>query len=165
MRFAVGISKSKLAAAAAAVLLLGGPLSARAVQPDEILPDAAMEARARAISAELRCLVCQSQSIDDSNAPLAKDLRVLVRERLKVNDSDQQVLDYIVARYGEFILLKPPFRGWTLLLWLTPVFVLAGAAWLVLRSGLVRTATSPGTGDAALTADEKTSLDEVLRKP
>jgi len=140
-------------------------LPALAVQPDEILPDAAMEARARAISAELRCLVCQSQSIDDSNAPLAKDLRVLVRERLKANDSDRQVLDFIVARYGEFILLKPPFRGWTLLLWLTPLLVLASAAWLVLRSGLLRTAASRGAGDAALTAEEKKSLEDVLKKP
>ena len=83
--------------------------AANAVQPDEVLPDPALEARARAISEGLRCLVCQNQSIDDSDAPLAKDLRLLVRERLKAGDSDQEVVDFIVARYGEFVLLKPRF--------------------------------------------------------
>ncbi|HZP10206.1 cytochrome c-type biogenesis protein [Methyloceanibacter sp.] len=101
--------------------------SARAVEPDEILQDPALEARARAISEGLRCLVCQNQSIDDSEAPLAKDLRILVRERLKTGDSDQQVVDFIVSRYGEFVLLKPRFEPHTLLLWFaTPaVFLLA----------------------------------------
>ncbi len=101
--------------------------SARAVEPDEILPDPALESRARAISEGLRCLVCQNQSIDDSEAPLAKDLRILVRERLKAGDSDQQVVDFIVSRYGEFVLLKPRFEPHTLLLWFaTPaVFLLA----------------------------------------
>ena len=84
---------------------------ARAVQPDEVLQDPALEARARAISEGLRCLVCQNQSIDDSDAPLAKDLRLLVRERLKQGDSDQQVVDFIVARYGEFVLLKPQIHA------------------------------------------------------
>jgi cytochrome c-type biogenesis protein CcmH len=107
---------------AVAVLLLAmlfaGPVGA--VEPDEILPDRAMEARARALSLELRCLVCQNQSIDDSNAPLARDLRLLVRERLKAGDSDDAVRSFVVARYGEFVLLRPPMNAGTLLLWLGP---------------------------------------------
>ncbi|HUO54195.1 MAG TPA: cytochrome c-type biogenesis protein [Rhodoblastus sp.] len=115
-----------------ALLLLATP--ALAVQPDEILPDAKLEQRARHISASLRCLVCQNQSIDDSDASLAKDLRILVRDRLKAGDTDQQVKEYLVARYGNFILLKPPFEWDTLLLWLSPFAVLAlGAATILAR--------------------------------
>jgi cytochrome c-type biogenesis protein CcmH len=110
-----------------ALLALSAP--AFAVQPDEILPDAKLEERARNISADLRCLVCQNQSIDDSDASLAKDLRLLVRERLKAGDSDPQVKEFLVARYGNFILLKPPFEWDTLLLWLSPFAILGlGAA-------------------------------------
>ncbi len=98
--------------------------SAFAVQPDEVLKDPALEKRARAISADLRCLVCQNQSIDDSDAQLAKDLRVLVRERIVAGDTDQQVRDFLVQRYGEFVLLKPTFSTHNMLLWLTPVLVL-----------------------------------------
>jgi cytochrome c-type biogenesis protein CcmH len=102
-------------------------LPALAVTPDEVLKDPALEARARHLSEELRCMVCQNQSIDDSEAPLAHDLRVLVRERLQKGDSDRQVLDYLVARYGDFILLKPPFQFDTLLLWgLPPAALIAG---------------------------------------
>src|SRR5690349_12490253 len=102
---------------------------AHAVQPDEVLPDAALEARARNLSRELRCMVCQNQSIDDSDAPLARDLRLLVRERLKAGDSDKQIFDFLVARYGDFVLLKPRFTSHTALLWLLPALVLlAGAA-------------------------------------
>src|SRR5688572_13895922 len=97
---------------------------AKAVEPDEILPDAAQEARARDLSQHLRCVVCQNQSIDDSNAPLARDLRVLLRERLKAGDSDRAAMDYIVARYGNFVLLKPPLELHTLLLWFGPGIVL-----------------------------------------
>ena len=104
---------------------------ANAVQPDEVLPNPALEARARAISEGLRCLVCQNQSIDDSDAPLAKDLRLLVRERLKQGDSDQEVVDFIVARYGEFVLLKPKFSPHTLLLWLATPAVFVGALLLI----------------------------------
>ena len=134
-----------------------------AVQPDEILPDAAMESRARAMSAQLRCLVCQNQSIDDSNAPLARDLRLLVRERLKAGDSDQEVMDYVVARYGEFVLLKPPFNAATLLLWLTPLLALLAAIYLV------RASMQGGTRDASqqaskLTAEERKKLAEVLER-
>ncbi|MEA2880023.1 MAG: cytochrome c-type biosis protein CcmH [Hyphomicrobiales bacterium] len=107
--------------------LLGAP--ALAVQPDEILKDAALESRARALSQELRCMVCQNQSIDDSDAPLAKDLRVLVRERLSAGDSDNQVIDFLVARYGEFVLLKPRVTAHTLLLWLAPFAALVIGGW------------------------------------
>jgi cytochrome c-type biogenesis protein CcmH len=101
---------------------LAGP--AFAVQPEEMLKDPALETRARALSEELRCLVCQNQSIDDSEAPLAGDIRVLLRERLTAGDSDSQVLDFLVARYGEFVLLKPRFNGHTALLWAAPPGVL-----------------------------------------
>ena len=99
--------------------------AARAVQPDEIMTDPAKEARARDLSRELRCMVCQNQSIDDSDAPLARDLRLLVRERIASGDSDNQVIDFLVARYGEFVLLKPRFTPHTMLLWLLPPTVLA----------------------------------------
>ena len=102
-------------------MLVGGP--ALAVEPDEILSDAKLEARARAISAGLRCLVCQNQSIDDSNAPLAHDLRVLVRERVAAGDSNKQAIDYIVQRYGNFVLLKPPLQMDTVLLWFGPLLL------------------------------------------
>jgi cytochrome c-type biogenesis protein CcmH len=108
---------------------------ALAVTPDEIMKDPALEARARHLSQELRCMVCQNQSIDDSDAPLAHDLRVLVRERLANGDSDRQVLDYLVARYGDFVLLKPPVQFDTLLLWgLPPAALLAGLAALIIMA-------------------------------
>src|SRR5262249_44640578 len=120
-------------AAGIASLLLLSPIRVAAVEPDEILADTRLEARARALSAELRCLVCQNQSIDDSHAPLARDLRLLVRERLQAGDSDRQVIDFLVARYGEFVLLKPRLSGHTLLLWAAPAAaVLAGMVALVL---------------------------------
>jgi cytochrome c-type biogenesis protein CcmH len=112
------------------VLALASP-SALAVQPDEVMKDPALEARARALSSQLRCLVCQNESIDDSEAPLARDIRVLIRERIGKGESNDSVRDYLVSRYGDFILLKPPFKPETLLLWLSPVLVLvlgAGAA-------------------------------------
>jgi cytochrome c-type biogenesis protein CcmH len=95
-----------------------------AVLPEEVLPDPALEARARVISQDLRCLVCQNQSIDDSNAPLAKDLRVIVRERLTAGDSNEQVFGYVVSRYGNYVLLKPPLQADTLLLWISPFIML-----------------------------------------
>ncbi|WFU74123.1 cytochrome c-type biogenesis protein [Bradyrhizobium sp. CB2312] len=116
------------------VLASVAPSLARAVQPDEILTNSKLEARARAISAGLRCLVCQNQSIDDSKAELARDLRLLVRERLKLGESDEQVRAFLVKRYGNFILLKPPLDLETALLWGTPAFVLvAGAIALLFR--------------------------------
>ena len=110
----------------ALLVALAAPTAALAVSPDEILKDPALEARARDLSSELRCMVCQNQSIDDSDAPLAKDLRLLVRERLTKGDSNSQVLDFLVARYGEFVLLKPRFELHTLLLWGVPPVVLVG---------------------------------------
>ena len=133
---------------------------ARAVEPDEILQDPALEARARAISEGLRCLVCQNQSIDDSEAPLAKDLRILVRERLKTGDSDQQVVDFIVFRYGEFVLLKPRFEPHTLLLWFaTPaVFLLA----ILLIALAYRRRISAQERIAPLSVKEKRRLKQLL---
>jgi cytochrome c-type biogenesis protein CcmH len=121
----------RLILAAALLIALGVP-SGRAVEPSERLADPALEARARAISQELRCLVCQNESIDESNAPLAHDLRVLVRKRLVAGGSDQQVLSYIVARYGVFVLLDPPFEPVTWLLWLGPPALVVGAGALLL---------------------------------
>src|ERR671935_518506 len=106
------------------VLTLATPVRALAVQPDEVLSDQALEARARALSKELRCMVCQNQSIDDSDAPLARDLRILVRERLQAGDSDREVTDFLVARYGEFVLLNPRFSWHTAVLWLGPAAML-----------------------------------------
>jgi cytochrome c-type biogenesis protein CcmH len=124
----------RLALAVAVAAGLAGP-SAHAVEPAERLPDPALEARARALSQELRCLVCQNQSIDESNADLAHDLRVLLRQRLVAGDTDRQVLDYIVARYGVFVLLDPPFAPATYFLWLTPpILVLGAGTFLVLRA-------------------------------
>ncbi len=136
------------------------PSLALAVQPGEILADPKLESRARDISAELRCLVCQNQSIDDSDAALARDLRMLVRERLKAGDSDIQVRDYLVARYGDFILLKPPFKMETLLLWLTPFAVLlVGAAALIAFS---RRRRSEPVAAQALSEAEKHRLQTLL---
>jgi cytochrome c-type biogenesis protein CcmH len=138
-----------LAWAAATVLALAGPASA--VAPDEILPDPAMEQRARAISAELRCLVCQNQSIDDSDAPLARDLRVLVRDRLKTGASDADVRTFVVQRYGEFVLLRPVLAWHTALLWAGPIVVLVLAA-----SGMVWSRRrKPSASDTPLTPEEE----------
>ena len=123
---------------------------AHAVLPSEVLPDPAMEARARALSAELRCMVCQNQSIDDSDAPLAADLRVLLRERIAAGDTDEQVMDFLVARYGEFILLKPRFTWHTSLLWATPILVFAIAVLVAAygyRQRRGRTSTAPAPLD------------------
>lgn len=110
-----------------ALLLCLGPLLAHAVQPDEILPDPTLEARARAITKELRCVVCQSESLDESNADIARDLRLMVRERIVAGDTDDQVLDYVVDRYGEFVLFRPRFSWGNAALWLSgPVFLLIG---------------------------------------
>ena len=138
--------------------------AALAVQPDEVLPDAALEARARTLSKELRCMVCQNQSIDDSDAPLARDLRILVRERLQAGDSDRQVIDFLVARYGEFVLLKPPFSAHTALLWLGPAaVVLLGALGLLLAARRRRTDSSAATAEATqLTPAEEARLSEIL---
>jgi cytochrome c-type biogenesis protein CcmH len=146
---------------AAALLLSVLTLSAAlAVQPDEVLKDPALERRARDISAGLRCLVCQNQSIDDSDAPLAKDLRVLVRERLKAGDSDQEVQNFIVRRYGEFVLLKPTFGAHTALLWLGPVLLLAAGA-VGLLIALRRNGKHP---PAPLSPEERAAVEALLER-
>lgn len=150
----------------AVLVLLVGAVPAFAVQPDEILKDPALETRARALSQELRCMVCQNQSIDDSDAPLAKDLRVLVRERLTAGDSDNQVIDFLVARYGEFVLLKPRVSAHTMVLWLAPfAVVLVGACGLVLF--LRRRAGETGTAPAqdTLTPAEQLRVAALLKEP
>jgi cytochrome c-type biogenesis protein CcmH len=140
-----------------AALLFGGPVFA--VQPDEVLKDPALEKRAREISAGLRCLVCQNQSIDDSDAQLAKDLRLLVRERLVAGDTNQQVEHFLVQRYGEFVLLKPTFGTHTLLLWLTPalVLILGGIG----AYAAMRRRPRPA---AALDAEEQRALEDLLKR-
>jgi cytochrome c-type biogenesis protein CcmH len=147
------------------VLTLAASPGALAVQPDEILPDATLETRARALSKELRCMVCQNQSIDDSDAPLARDLRVLVRERLQAGDSDHQVIDFLVSRYGEFVLLKPRFSPLTALLWLGPAVILligAFALFMVARRRRAESAVA-ATEAPKLTAAEAARLSEILR--
>ena len=136
---------------------------ARAVEPSEVLKDPKLEQRAREISLELRCLVCQNQSIDDSNAPLAKDLRVLVRERLTAGDSDGQVLDYVVARYGEFVLLRPRFGYHTLILWLgTPLLLIIAVA-VLYRASRRRAGENDATAPKKLSKAEKKKLKELLQ--
>lgn len=131
-----------------------------AVNPDEVLADPALEARARTLSSQLRCMVCQNQSIDDSNAELARDLRLLVRERLKNGDSDEAVIEYVVSRYGEFVLLNPRLRGETLLLWGAPIVLfLAGATAMVL---FVRRRGGKPTG-TPLSDAEKAELERALK--
>jgi cytochrome c-type biogenesis protein CcmH len=139
---------------------LAGAAPSFAVQPDEILSDSALETRARTLSGELRCMVCQNQSIDDSDAPLARDLRLLVRERLKAGDSDAQVLDFLSARYGQFVLLKPRF-GWdTALLWGAPAGVLLmGGLAIVMALRRRKELSVPAT--TPLTDDETRRLEEL----
>lgn len=144
--------------AALALALFLAPGLAQAVEPDEILADPALEARARAISSELRCMVCQNQSIDDSHADLARDLRLLVRERLKAGDSDQEIRNALVARYGEFVLLKPPLNAGTIVLWGLP-FALLGTGALGLW--LARRRTAPATA-APLSPEERAEIDRLV---
>lgn len=141
-------------------ILFLGAVGARAVEPGERLTDPAQEARARAISAELRCLVCQNQSIDDSNAPLAKDLRLLVRERITAGDSDSDVMKFVVARYGDFVLLRPPFNLTTLLLWLTPLLALLAGVVAFRRSFAAFGTSVPA--DAPLTEAEQRRLEDLM---
>ena len=154
--------KRHLAAMILAVAALTVPVAAAgpafAWNPDEVLDDPALEERAREITRELRCVVCQNQSIDDSNAPLARDLRVLVREKLSEGATDDQVFDYVTARYGDFVLLKPPFKASTAVLWLAPAGVfLAGALGV---AAFLRRRTADAA--APLSADEKRRLDALL---
>ena len=155
---------AQLPACLFALSVMVGSSAAYAVQPDEIMSDPPKELRARDLSRELRCMVCQNQSIDDSEAPLARDLRLLVRERIAAGDSDAQVLDFLVARYGEFVLLKPRLEPQTLLLWLLPPLALLGggfALWILgrrrSRSGAVDTSSA-----VKLTADEEARLEQLI---
>ena len=150
-----------LAIAIVALLIISG--HARAVEPDEVLANPSLEARARVISAELRCLVCQNQSIDDSNAPLARDLRLLVRERLSAGNTDAEIMRFLIDRYGEFVLLRPRFSARNAFLWLTPFALLAGVMtllWRRQRSG----ASGPVAADDArpLSSDERRQLEKIL---
>ncbi|HEX7968514.1 MAG TPA: cytochrome c-type biogenesis protein [Stellaceae bacterium] len=149
-------------AALVALLLLALGPAAGAVEPRERLADSALEARARALSKELRCLVCQNESIDDSNADLAHDLRVLLRERIAAGDSDGQVLQFVVSRYGDFVLLKPPVEPATYALWFGPPAVLAlGAVGAILY--LRRRRAAPEAAPAPLTETERRRLARLLR--
>ncbi len=141
------------------VVLAAVTFAANAVEPDEILTDPALEARARTISKQLRCLVCQNQSIDDSNADLARDLRILVRERLMQGESDEAVIDFVADRYGDFVLLRPPFKAITLVLWLGPpaLFILGAAAVVLYFRRRRATQAAP-----PLSAEEQRRIDILL---
>jgi cytochrome c-type biogenesis protein CcmH len=149
------------------LLLILLPLNALAVQPDEMLADPALELRAREISRNLRCVVCQNQSIDDSDAPLARDLRILVRERLQAGDSNNQVLDFLVQRYGEFVLLRPRLHWSTALLWLAAPILLIGGGLILFLMARRRRGTaavdSAGPQGGALTADEERRLAGLVK--
>lgn len=153
-----------LRAALLCVLILAGPGAAMAVEPGEKLADPRLETRAREISAGLRCVVCQNQSIDDSDAPLAKDLRMLVRERLNAGDSDSQVMSFLVDRYGDFILLRPRLDARTYILWLAPLFILLGGIVLARRAMRPGGAQSAMGAPPDLTAEEQQRLREVLEQ-
>ena len=147
----------------ALLFALLAPGAVFAVRPDEMLKDPALEARARHLSEQLRCMVCQNQSIDDSEAPLAHDLRVLVRQRLKAGDSDRQVIDYLVSRYGDFVLLKPPFKLDTLLLWgLPPLALIAGLAGIVL---MARRRKALADRPEPLTSEERDRVATLVGSP
>ncbi|MEM9230294.1 MAG: cytochrome c-type biogenesis protein [Pseudomonadota bacterium] len=143
-------------------LLVAVPASA--VQPDEILGDPALEARARDLSKEIRCLVCRNESIDESNAELARDLRILVRERLVAGDTDAQVFSYLVDRYGEYVLLRPRFNAGNLILWFAgPVMLLGGAAVAVVFLRRRSRPAGAGSDVAPLNAAERARLDQLLK--
>jgi cytochrome c-type biogenesis protein CcmH len=152
----------------AMILLLVTATHAVAVQPDEMLKDPAQETRARELSKQLRCMVCQNQSIDDSDAPLARDLRILVRERLQAGDSNQQVIDFLVQRYGEFVLLRPRLHWRTALLWLAPPLLLIGGGLVLFlvarRRGASAAADAAAPQGGALTAEEERRLAALIKR-
>lgn len=155
--------RALLACLVAVLALFAAAPHARAVEPDEVLSDPALEARARDLSTILRCLVCQNQSIDDSNAPLARDLRLLVRERLRAGDTDSQVREFVVARYGDFVLLQPPFKVGTLMLWIGPFLALLGALALAWRTFGDANSAAPGRVAAKpLTPEEEAKLKRLI---
>ncbi|MBC9877965.1 cytochrome c-type biogenesis protein CcmH [Bradyrhizobium sp. INPA01-394B] len=151
----------RMMAAIVALMLLSLP-AVHAVQPDEIMSDPAKEARARELSRELRCMVCQNQSIDDSDAPLARDLRLLVRERIAAGDSNGEVLDFLVARYGEFVLLKPRFERQTILLWLLAPLLLAAGGFALWRQNRRRSQSGAEVPMPPLTSDEEARLAALM---
>ncbi len=142
-----------------AALCLIFSTQAFAVMPDEVLKDPNLEARARVISKELRCMVCQNQSIDDSDAQLAKDLRVIVRERLTAGDTDAAIFAFVEARYGEFVLLKPRINAHTIVLWISPVFIVLAGLVLIWR----RKTPAIGAASLILTQDEEASIESLLK--
>ena len=150
-----------------AIALIIGASTACAVQPDEIMANPVLESRARELSRELRCMVCQNQSIDDSDAPLARDLRLLVRERIASGESNSQVIEFLVARYGDFVLLRPRLIGVTLLLWFLPPLVLSGgglALWLISRRRLPRSDRGSPC-PLELSEEEKARLERLIGGP
>ncbi len=148
---------------AAAVLLSTSPVWA--VEPDEIMKDPALEERAREVSKDLRCVVCQNQSIDDSNSGLAKKMRVLVRERISKGDSNQEVKDYLVSRYGDFVLLKPPVKAKTMALWFGPaIMIVIGLGGIIFYYRRRSKETAATTGAAPLSADEQARLDALMKE-
>jgi cytochrome c-type biogenesis protein CcmH len=161
---ALALALAVVALAAMPVQRMLAPVTAHAVEPDEMLKDPKLEARARRISQQLRCLVCQNENIDESNADLARDIRILLRERLKAGDTDEQAIQYLVDRYGEYVLLKPRFAPHTLILWVGP-FLLLGiglfAAAIYLRRR-VRAAPEAARVEAPLSEEERKRLQELL---
>ncbi len=145
----------------ALALLAAAP--AQAVQPDEMLADPTLEARAREVSRDIRCLVCRNENIDDSNAPLARDLRILLRERISAGDSDAQAKDFLVARYGEFVLLRPRFSLRTAMLWIGPLLALAFGLWMV-RGATRRRAGPEPAAPAALSAEDQARVAAILNE-
>lgn len=152
-----GATQQQVRAAIAILALSLLTLPAHAVQPDEILSDPILESRARDISTGLRCLVCQNQSIDDSDATVARDLRILIREQLQQSKSDEEVVDFVVARYGEYVLLQPRFKPTTLILWLSPFLILLAGLLFAFRR-------KPTAITENLSAAEKTEIEAILRK-
>ena len=142
-------------------LMLVASSAVYAADPSEMLPDPGQEARAQAIGRGLRCLVCQSESIEESNADLARDLRVIVRERVKAGDSDQAIRDYVVARYGDYVLLNPPFKISTVILWLGPFALLVLA--VLLATSVFKRRSEPGDETRALTPEERRRLDQFSK--
>ncbi|OUS06267.1 cytochrome C biogenesis protein CcmH [Rhodobacterales bacterium 52_120_T64] len=152
----------RIRTAIATLLILVIPILASAVEPDEILDDPVLEERAREISAEVRCVVCQNESIDSSNADIARDLRILVRERLVAGDSDEEVFEFLVARYGDYVLFRPPWKAETYILWLTP-FVILGIGGLSILVMLMKLRSKKPAAGERLNEDEEVALDEILK--
>jgi cytochrome c-type biogenesis protein CcmH len=154
----------KTGALSLAVVIAVAAAPATAYEPSEVLSDPVLETRARALSAELRCMVCQNQSIDDSNAPLAKDLRILVRDRLVQGDTDEEVMDYVVDRYGEYVLLRPRVAPHTYLLWFGPFIVLLLAGGLAVRYFMSRSTDSFAEEGTPLSEEERLRVGQILGK-